>query len=36
MSVFTAKHLERHYLLSGDTDGVIILWELSLVDKKVL
>lgn len=31
---FKAKHLERHYLLSGDTDGVIILWELSLVDKK--
>ncbi|XP_073049967.1 elongator complex protein 2 [Primulina eburnea] len=31
---FKAKHLERHYLLSGDVDGVIILWELSLVDKK--
>lgn len=31
---FKAKHLERHYLLSGDADGVIILWELSLVDKK--
>ncbi|KAH9795029.1 elongator complex protein 2 [Citrus sinensis] len=31
---FKAKHLESHYLLSGDTDGVIILWELSLVDKK--
>ncbi|CAF2054624.1 BnaCnng34390D [Brassica napus] len=26
---FKAKHLDRHYLLSGDTDGVIILWELS-------
>ncbi|XP_073301423.1 elongator complex protein 2-like isoform X3 [Primulina huaijiensis] len=31
---FKAKHLKRHYLLSGDVDGVIILWELSLVDKK--
>ncbi|XVE92618.1 hypothetical protein REPUB_Repub01dG0113600 [Reevesia pubescens] len=31
---FTAKHLERHYLLSGDADGAIILWELSLSDNK--
>jgi hypothetical protein len=31
----TAKELELHYLLSGDADGVIILWELSLVDGKV-
>ncbi|CAH8337648.1 unnamed protein product [Eruca vesicaria subsp. sativa] len=29
---FKAKHLDRHYLLSGDTDGVIILWELSTVN----
>ncbi|KAL5553066.1 hypothetical protein UlMin_040467 [Ulmus minor] len=27
---FKAKHLERHYLLSGDADGAIILWEFSL------
>ncbi|XVF02220.1 hypothetical protein REPUB_Repub04eG0156800 [Reevesia pubescens] len=31
---FKAKHLERHYLLSGDADGAIILWELSLADNK--
>ncbi|KAG4180654.1 hypothetical protein ERO13_A10G178200v2 [Gossypium hirsutum] len=31
---FKAKQLERHYLLSGDADGVIILWELSLADNK--
>ncbi|XAR52455.1 hypothetical protein NMG60_11020544 [Bertholletia excelsa] len=31
---FKAKHWERHYLLSGDSEGAIILWELSLVDKK--
>ncbi|KAI4357741.1 hypothetical protein L6164_001672 [Bauhinia variegata] len=31
---FKAKELERHYLLSGDADGAIILWELSLVDGK--
>jgi elongator complex protein 2 len=28
--------LERHYLLSGDADGAIILWELSLLDRKVI
>jgi hypothetical protein len=33
--VYTAKELELHYLLSGDADGAIILWELSLVDGKV-
>lgn len=33
--LYTAKELELHYLLSGDADGVIILWELSLVDGKV-
>jgi len=27
--------LEQHYLLSGDADGAIILWELSLADGKV-
>ncbi|KAF5751893.1 putative nucleotide binding protein [Tripterygium wilfordii] len=31
---FKAKQIERHYLLSGDADGSIILWEFSLVDKK--
>ncbi|KAL7110624.1 hypothetical protein ACP275_05G037800 [Erythranthe tilingii] len=31
---FKAKNLERHYLLSGDADGTILLWELSLVDNK--
>ncbi|KAF4350995.1 hypothetical protein F8388_021702 [Cannabis sativa] len=31
---FKAKHLERHYLLSGDADGTIILWELSLLEGK--
>lgn len=31
---FREKQLERHYLLSGDADGVILLWELSLADKK--
>ncbi|KAK1553454.1 hypothetical protein Q3G72_035458 [Acer saccharum] len=31
---FKAKHLEYHYLLSGDADGVIILWEFSIADKK--
>lgn len=33
--VFAAKEMERHYLLSGDADGVIILWEYSTVDNKV-
>ncbi|KAF3431933.1 hypothetical protein FNV43_RR26669 [Rhamnella rubrinervis] len=31
---FKAKHLERHYLLSGDADGTIILWELDLLSGK--
>ncbi|GAV75750.1 WD40 domain-containing protein [Cephalotus follicularis] len=31
---FKAKQLERHYLLSGDAAGVIILWELSTLDNK--
>ncbi|WCJ24465.1 Elongator complex protein 2 [Euphorbia peplus] len=31
---FRADHLEQHYLLSGDSQGVIILWELSLSDRK--
>ncbi|XP_059649673.1 elongator complex protein 2 [Cornus florida] len=31
---FKAQQLEQHLLLSGDADGVIILWELSLADKK--
>ncbi|KAJ7943101.1 elongator complex protein 2 [Quillaja saponaria] len=31
---FKAKDLERHYLLSGDADGAIILWEFSLIDRK--
>ncbi|XP_059457637.1 elongator complex protein 2 isoform X1 [Corylus avellana] len=31
---FKAEQLERHYLLSGDADGAIILWELSLIDRK--
>lgn len=31
-----AKHFERHFLLSGDAEGAIILWELCLEDKKVL
>ncbi|OIW12916.1 hypothetical protein TanjilG_15836 [Lupinus angustifolius] len=31
---FKAKQLEQHYLLSGDADGTIILWELTLVDGK--
>ncbi|CAH9062156.1 unnamed protein product [Cuscuta epithymum] len=31
---FKAKQLEKHFLLSGDADGVIILWEYSLLEKK--
>ncbi|KAF7808839.1 elongator complex protein 2 [Senna tora] len=31
---FKAKQFEQHYLLSGDADGAIILWELSLTDGK--
>ncbi|CAI0447361.1 unnamed protein product [Linum tenue] len=33
---FRAKKLESHYLLSGDSDGVIILWGMTLADRKVL
>ncbi|KAK6146841.1 hypothetical protein DH2020_020710 [Rehmannia glutinosa] len=29
-----ARNLERHYLLSGDADGTIFLWEFSLADRK--
>lgn len=29
-----AKRLEQHFLLSGDADGVIILWEFSVPDRK--
>ncbi|KAF2618140.1 hypothetical protein F2Q68_00038562 [Brassica cretica] len=29
---FKAKDLDRHYLLSGDTDGIIIIWELFTVN----
>ncbi|CDY16507.1 BnaA08g02600D [Brassica napus] len=32
---FKAKDLDRHYLLSGDTDGIIIIWELSTVNNNV-
>lgn len=28
--------MEQHFLLSGDAEGVIILWEYSLVDAKVV
>ncbi|CAI0447251.1 unnamed protein product [Linum tenue] len=31
---FRAKKLESHYLLSGDSDGVIILWGMTLADRK--
>lgn len=31
----TAKGLDRHYLLSGDSGGVIILWEYSVLEGKV-
>ncbi|KAK6931542.1 WD40 repeat [Dillenia turbinata] len=31
---FRAGCLDRHYLLSGDAEGAIILWEFSLVSKK--
>ncbi|KAM7467519.1 hypothetical protein LguiB_015081 [Lonicera macranthoides] len=31
---YKAKNLERHFLLSGDADGAIILWELSLRNRK--
>ncbi|KVI05393.1 WD40 repeat-containing protein [Cynara cardunculus var. scolymus] len=31
---FKAAAWEKHYLLSGDAEGVIILWELSLAENK--
>ncbi|RAL54372.1 unnamed protein product [Cuscuta campestris] len=31
---FKARQLEKHFLLSGDADGVILLWEFSLFEKK--
>lgn len=31
----TAKELKQHFLLSGDADGFILLWEFSLSQKKV-
>lgn len=31
---FKARHLERHYLVSGDAEGALILWELSITEKK--
>ncbi|XP_010536323.1 PREDICTED: elongator complex protein 2 isoform X2 [Tarenaya hassleriana] len=31
---FKAKNMKRQYLLSGDSDGVIILWELSVLSNK--
>lgn len=31
---FKAKHLGRHYLLSGDANGAIILWELSNTERQ--
>ncbi|KAL8112196.1 elongator complex protein 2 isoform X1 [Apium graveolens] len=31
---FKAKHLDRHFLLSGDAEGAIILWELTLTGRK--
>lgn len=33
--LFAAKNLDRHYLLSGDSDGIIILWELSTLNNNV-
>nr|AAD43147.1 Hypothetical Protein [Arabidopsis thaliana] len=32
---FKAKKLDRQYLLSGDSDGIIILWELSTLNNDV-
>ncbi|CAJ1977478.1 unnamed protein product [Sphenostylis stenocarpa] len=32
--LFKAKQLKQHYLLSGDADGAIMLWEMSLADGK--
>jgi len=34
--LYSAKELEKHYLLSGDADGAIILWEFSLLERKVI
>ena len=34
--LFLAKQFKSHYLLSGDSDGAIHLWELSLLDQKVI
>ncbi|KAM1326697.1 hypothetical protein ACFX14_011211 [Malus domestica] len=31
---YRAKHLDRHYLLSGDAAGAIILWEYSVLEGK--
>lgn len=31
---FKAKELNQHFLLSGDADGFILLWEFSLTQKK--
>lgn len=31
---FKAKGLERHFLVSGDADGIMILWEYHLTGKK--
>ncbi|XP_009356223.2 elongator complex protein 2 [Pyrus x bretschneideri] len=31
---YRAKHLDRHYLLSGDASGAIILWEFSVLEGK--
>ncbi|OVA15334.1 WD40 repeat [Macleaya cordata] len=33
-NAFKAQQLESHFLLSGDADGVIIVWELTLKDGK--
>ena len=30
-----AQQLSHHYLLSGDANGIIMLWEVSLTDGKV-
>ncbi|KAL6543796.1 Elongator subunit elp2 [Orobanche gracilis] len=31
---FKAKNFQKHYLLSGDADGTILLWDFSLADNK--
>ncbi|KAL2934608.1 Elongator complex protein 2 [Bienertia sinuspersici] len=31
---FRAQHSRQHYLLSGDADGIIMLWEVSLTEGK--